>query len=67
MIGEACTAYGVGRGAYRALLVKPGVRDHWGYSGVIGKIILRWIFSKWNVGERTGSWWFKIGIGFGHL
>jgi len=25
-------------------------RDHWGDQGVDGRIILRWIFSKWYVG-----------------
>jgi hypothetical protein len=25
-------------------------RDHWGHPGVDGRIILRWIFRKWDVG-----------------
>jgi hypothetical protein len=25
-------------------------RDHWGDPGVDGRIILRWIFRKWDVG-----------------
>jgi hypothetical protein len=25
-------------------------RDHWGNPGVDGRIILRWIFRKWDVG-----------------
>jgi hypothetical protein len=25
-------------------------RDHWGYPGVGERIILRWIFRKWDVG-----------------
>jgi hypothetical protein len=25
-------------------------RDHWGDQGVDGRIILRWIFRKWDVG-----------------
>jgi hypothetical protein len=25
-------------------------RDHWGYSGLNGWIILRWVFRKWDVG-----------------
>jgi len=35
--------------------------------GVDGKIILRWIFGKWDVGEWTGSHWLRIGIDGGHL
>jgi len=33
-------------------------RDHWGDPGVDGRIILRWIFRKWDVGyglDRAGS------------
>ena len=29
--------------------------------GVDGRIILRWIFRKWNVGVWTGSRWLRIG------
>ena len=25
-------------------------RDHWGDPGLVGRIILRWIFRKWDVG-----------------
>jgi len=32
-----------------------------------GKIILRWIFRKWDVGVWTGSSWLRIGTGGGHL
>jgi hypothetical protein len=32
-----------------------------------GRIILRWIFGKWDVGEWTGSSWVRIGIGSWHL
>jgi hypothetical protein len=31
-------------------------RDHWGDPGVDGRVILRWIFRKWDVGVCTGSW-----------
>jgi hypothetical protein len=27
-------------------------KDHWGDPGVDGRIILRWIFRKWDVGYR---------------
>jgi len=34
---------------------------------VDGKIILRWIFRKWDVGECTRSSLLRIGTGGGHL
>jgi hypothetical protein len=30
-------------------------RDHFGYPGVGRRIILRWIFRKWDLGLWTGS------------
>jgi hypothetical protein len=41
--------------------------DNLGYQGVDGRIILRWIFRKWDVGFGTGSSWLRIGTGGGHL
>jgi hypothetical protein len=32
---------------------------------VDGKIILRWVFRKWDVGTWTGLIWLKIGTGGG--
>ena len=34
--------------------------------GLDGRIILRWIFMKWDVGVWTGSSWLRIGAGGGH-
>jgi hypothetical protein len=42
-------------------------RDHLENPGVDGKIILRWVFMKWNVEIWTGSNWLKIGRGGGLL
>jgi hypothetical protein len=42
-------------------------RDHWGDPGVSGKIILRWIFRKWDVGVWPGLRWLRIQTGGGHL
>jgi hypothetical protein len=38
-------------------------RDHMEDPGVGGKIILRWIFRKWDVGVWTGLIWLTIGRG----
>jgi len=35
--------------------------------GFDGRIILRWLFRKWDVKARTGFIWFRIGTGGGHL
>jgi len=42
-------------------------RDHLEDPGVDGRIILRWIFMKWDVRVWTGSSWFRIRKGGGHL
>jgi len=42
-------------------------RDHLGDQGVDGRIIVRWIFRKWDVGVCTGSSWLRIETGGGHL
>ena len=35
-------------------------RDYFEDPGVDGRIILRWIFRKWDVGVWTGSIWLRI-------
>jgi hypothetical protein len=42
-------------------------RDHWGDLGVDGRIILRRIFRKWDVGIWTGLSWLRIETVGGHL
>ena len=42
-------------------------RVHLEHPGVDGRIILRWIFRKWDVGAWTGSICLRIGIGGTHL
>ena len=42
-------------------------RNHWGDPDVDGRIILRWIFRKWEGVVGTGWSWLRIGTGGGHL
>jgi len=41
--------------------------DHLEDPSVDGKIILRWIFRKWNLEALTGWSWLRIVKGGGHL
>jgi len=42
-------------------------RDHLGDPSIDVRIILRWIFSNWDVGIWTGSICLRIRTGGGHL
>jgi len=55
------------RGVYRVLMGKPEGKDHLGDPSVDGRIILRWIFRKWDVGVWTGSNWLRTGTCGEHL
>jgi hypothetical protein len=44
---------------------KPDGKDQLGEPGVDGRIILRWVFRKWNVMVWTESNWLRIGTGGG--
>jgi hypothetical protein len=59
--------YGESRGVYRVLVGKPEGKNHLGDPGVDGRIILIWIFRKWNVEAWTGWSWLRIGTSGGHL
>jgi hypothetical protein len=48
-------------------LGNPRERAHLKYPGVDGRIILRWIFRKWDVGVWAGLIWLRIGTSGGHL
>jgi len=56
--GEGCTGFWWGN---------LRERDHWGGTDAEGRIILRWIFRKWEGVVGTGWSWLKIGTGGGHL
>jgi hypothetical protein len=45
----------------------PEGREHLEDPGVDGRIILRCIFRKWDLGVWTGSSWLRIGTGGRHL
>jgi hypothetical protein len=50
--------------------LRPGLilwYNRFGDPGIDGRIMLRWICRKWDVGVWTGSIWLRIGTGGGHL
>jgi len=47
-MGGACSAYGEACTGFWWGNLRE--RDYWGDPGVDGRIILRWIFRKWDVG-----------------
>jgi len=66
-MGGEYSAYGKRMGVYRFLWINLRKRNHLEDPGVDGKIILRWIFRKWDVRLWTGSSWLRIVTGGGHL
>jgi len=42
-------------------------KDHLVDQGIVGRMILRYVFRKWDVGVWTGTSWIRIGTGGGHL
>ena len=56
-----------GRGVHKVLVGKPEGKNQWADQDVDGKIILRWIFRKWEGVVGTGWSWFRIRTGDGRL
>jgi hypothetical protein len=55
------------RGTYRVLMGKLRERDHLEDLGVVGRIILRWMFSKWgrdmyfiDLAQDGERWWADV-------
>jgi len=68
-MGGAFGAYGGGEMCTQVLVGKPDRNNHLEDPGVEGRIILRLILRKRNVGDGLGtrSSWLKIGTGGGFL
>jgi len=65
-MGGACSSYG--REVYTEFWWgNLRERDNLGDTGVEGRIILRWIFRKWDVGAWIELIWLRIWTGVGHL
>jgi len=64
---EYVACVGEKRGIYRVLVGKPEGKRPFGRPRIDGRIILRWIFRKWDVGVWTGLSRFRIGKGGGYL
>jgi len=66
-MGGACGAYRARGGVHRVLVENLRERDQRGDPDAGGRIILRWIFGKWEGLVGTGWSWLRIGTGGGHL
>jgi len=66
-MGGACSTYAEKRGAYRVWRGSLREKDHLKDPGANERLILRWLFGKWDGGAWTGFIWYRIAPGDGHL
>jgi hypothetical protein len=62
-MGWASSTYGEERGECRVLVGNLRERDHLENRNLDGRIILKWIFKKWDGGAWTGLIWLRRGTG----
>jgi len=62
-IGRACCTVGERRGTCRVWWEKLKERDDLEDLGIDGRIILKWIFKKWDGRAWAGLIWLRIGTG----
>jgi hypothetical protein len=65
MMGGACISDGEGKACIGFWWGNRRERNHLGDPGLDGRIILRSIFKKWDVGVWTGLSWSRIVTGSG--
>ena len=65
VMGGTRSTYGQRRDVYRVWWGKPEGKRDLEDQGVDGRIILRWIFRKCDLGSQTGSIWLRIGTSGG--
>ena len=63
----ACSLLVDCRVVYRIFVGKTGRRFHLGDPSLDGRIFLRWIFRKWDIGSCPGLRWLRLGRCGGHL
>jgi hypothetical protein len=66
-MGGACRTYGGEERRIQGFGGKPEGKRPLEHPGLDERIIFRQIFRKWDVEAWTGSVWFIIGTGGGHL